>query len=291
MMLELAKIMPVVEVSKLFKVSDDRVWGVLHHYIPKAVQQMDWSKVKNIGIDETSRKKGHNYVTTVTDLDTGKVIFVTVGKDSITVDRFKQELESRGLVAVQIQTICSDLSPAFILGIRTNFPMAKHVFDKFHVVKIVNKAVDEVRAKEAKFNDKIRNCKYGLLKNPENLTENQKLNLDKILAEYSESGEAYKLKLEFQDVFKLQSKHDAEGYLTDWMNSVNNTNLLPMKKAAKSIKRHLTGILSWFDAKISNGKVEALNCGIQNLKRRAKGFKTLNNFQALIYLVMGKLSF
>jgi len=291
MILELAKIMPVVEVAKLFKVSDDRIWVVIHHYVPKAVKEMDWTNVKNIGIDETSRKKGHNYITTVTDLDTSKVIFTTVGKDAATVDKFKQEWERRGLAVGQIKNVCSDLSPAFILGIRINFPAAEHVFDKFHVVKIVNKAVDEVRAKEAKSNDRIRNCKYGLLKNPENLTENQRVNLDKILAEYTESGEAYKFKLEFQDVFKLNSKEDAKSYLTDWINSVNNSNLLPMKKAARSIKRHLDGVLNWFETRISNGKVEALNCGIQNLKRRAKGFKTLKNFQALIYLVMGKLSF
>jgi transposase len=291
MMLQLAKIMPVNEVAKLFNISDDRVWRVIHHYVPKAVEQTDWSMVKTIGIDETSRKKGHNYVTTVTDLDTSKVIYVTVGKDATTIDNFRAEFEKRGLLPNQIQSICSDLSPAFILGIRNNFPNAQHVYDKFHIIKIVNKAVDEVRTKEAKTNEQIRNCKYSLLKNPENLTSKQKTVLDSILAEYTQSGEAYKFKLEFQDLFKLPSKAEAELYLTDWITSVQNSKISQMKKLAKSIKRHWNGILSWFDNKISNGKVEALNCGIQNLKRRAKGFRTLENFQVLIYLVMGKLSF
>ena len=252
---------------------------------------MDWSTVKNIGIDETSRKKGHNYVTTVTDLDNSKVIYVTVGKDSATVDNFKTELEKRNLKVDQITNICSDLSPAFILGIKTNFPNANHTFDKFHVVKIVNKAVDEVRAKESKTNELILKSKYSLLKNPENLTANQKTKLDSILAEYTQSGEAYKLKLGFQDLFKLSSRAEAELYLTDWVSLVQASTIPQMKRLVKSIKRHLDGILNWFDNKISNGKVEALNCGIQNLKRRAKGFRTLTNFKALIYLVMGKLSF
>jgi len=95
----------------------------------------------------------------VTDLDTSKVIYVTVGKDATTIDNFRDEFERRGLLPNQIQSICSDLSPAFILGIRNNFPNAQHVYDKFHIVKIVNKAVDEVRAKEAKTNEQIRNCK------------------------------------------------------------------------------------------------------------------------------------
>lgn len=291
MMLHLSKIMPVDEVAKQFKISDDRVWRVMHHYVPKAASEADWSTVKNIGIDETSRKKGHNYVTTVTDLDTSRVIYVTTGKDATTVDEFKKELEKRGIMQNQIQHICSDLSPAFILGIRNNFPSARHVYDKFHVVKIVNKAVDDVRAKEAKVNEKIRNCKYGLLKNPENLTPKQKTALDGILAEYTQSGEAYKFKLSFQDLFKLPSKAEAELYLTDWIASVQNSKITQMKKLAKSIKRHRNGILNWFDNKISNAKVEALNCGIQNLKRRAKGFRTVDNFKVLIYLVMGKLSF
>ena len=291
MMLQLAKIMPVNEVAKLFNINDDRVWTVIHYYVPKAVKAMDWSTVKNIGIDETSRKKGHNYVTTVTDLDNSKVIYVTVGKDSATVDNFKTELEKRNLKVDQITNICSDLSPAFILGIKTNFPNANHTFDKFHVVKIVNKAVDEVRAKESKTNELILKSKYSLLKNPENLTANQKTKLDSILAEYTQSGEAYKLKLGFQDLFKLSSRAEAELYLTDWVSLFQASTIPQMKRLVKSIKRHLDGILNWFDNKISNGKVEALNCGIQNLKRRAKGFRTLTNFKALIYLVMGKLSF
>lgn len=291
MMLSLAKIMPVNEVARLFTISDDRVWTVIHHYVPKAVAAMDWSRVKNIGIDETSRKKGHNYVTTVTDLDNSKVIYVTVGKDSATVDSFKTELEKRNLKVDQITNICSDLSPAFILGIKTNFPNANHTFDKFHVVKIVNKAVDEVRAKESKTNELILKSKYSLLKNPENLTANQKTKLDSILAEYTQSGEAYKLKLGFQSLFKLPSRAEAELYLTDWISLVQASAIPQMKRLAKSIKRHWSGILNWFENKISNGKVEALNCGIQNLKRRAKGFRTLTNFKALIYLVMGKLSF
>jgi transposase len=291
MMLQLAKIMPVNEVAKMFNISDDRIWSVIHYYVPKAVDDMDWSNVKNIGIDETSRKKGHNYITTVTDLDTSRVIYTTIGKDAATVDSFKNELEKRGLKAEQIQNICSDLSPAFILGIKNNFPNASHTFDKFHVIKIINKAVDEVRAKEAKANELIRKSKYSLLKNPENLTANQKTKLDSILAEYTQSGEAYKLKLEFQDLFTLSTRQDAEMYLTDWIKSVQNSKISQMKKLAKSIKRHWEGILNWFDSRISNGKVEALNCGIQNLKRRAKGFRTLTNFQAMVYLVMGKLSF
>lgn len=291
MMLQLAKIMPVNEVAKLFNISDDRIWTVIHHYVPKAVKATDWSAVKNIGIDETSRKKGHNYIPTVTDLDTNTVIYVTVGKDATTVNSFADELEKRGLEATQIQNICSDLSPAFILGIRNNFPNANHTFDKFHVVKIINKAVDEVRAKESRSNELILKSKYSLLKNPENLTVNQKIKLESILAEYTQSGEAYKLKLKFQDLFKLPSRHEAELYLTDWILSVQNSKIPQMKKLAKSIKRHWDGILNWFSNKISNGKVEALNCGIQNLKRRAKGFRTLTNFKALIYLVMGRLSF
>ena len=291
MMLEFAKIMPVSEVAKMFAIGDDRVWTVIHHYIPPAVMAKDWSMVSNIGIDETSHKKGHKYITTVTDLDTSTVLFITDGKDKSTVEDFRNALESRKLNVNQIQNIASDLSPAFILGIKNNFPEANHVFDKFHVVKIVNKAVDDVRKREEKSNERVRKCKYSLLKNRENLTANQEIKLQDILAEYTLSGEAYNFKLGFQALFTMPSKEEAKSYLDDWISSVKQSGILEMQKLAKSIKRHSDRILNWFDKKISNGKVEALNCGIQNLKRRAKGFRTLANFKALVYLVMGKLSF
>lgn len=291
MILEFAKIMPISEVSKMFNVGDDRIWAVIHHYVPSAVAEKDWSNVINIGIDETSHKKGHKYITTVTDLDTSTVLFITEGKDKITIEDFKNELEERKLNVNQIQNIASDLSPAFILGIKNNFPDANHVFDKFHVVKIVNKAVDDVRKREEKSNDLVRKCKYSLLKNRDNLTANQETKLQGILAEYTLSGEAYNFKLGFQALFTMSSKDEAKSYLNDWILSVKKSGIAEMQKLAKSIKRHSERILNWFDKKISNGKVEALNCGIQNLKRRAKGFRTLANFKALVYLVMGKLSF
>lgn len=291
MMLEFAKIMSVSEVAKMFNVGDDRIWVVLHHYIPQAVANKNWSNVSNIGIDETSHKKGHKYITTVTDLDTSTVLFITEGKDKLTVEDFKKELEDRKLNISQIKNIASDLSPAFILGIKNNFPEANHVFDKFHVVKIVNKAVDDVRKREEKSNDLVRKCKYSLLKNRDNLTANQEIKLQNILAEYTLSGEAYNFKLGFQALFTMPSKEEAKTYLEDWISMVKQSEILEMQKLAKSIKRHSERILNWFDKKISNGKVEALNCGIQNLKRRAKGFRTLDNFKVLVYLVMGKLSF
>src|SRR5690606_20098436 len=125
----------------------------------------DLSHIKAAAIDETSAKRGHQYISLVMDLNQGKVGYVTEGKDASTLARFKDRLKDKGGDAQQIKTFCSDLSPAFIQGVQEHFPHAAHVFDKFHVMKLLNTALDEVRRQEQKNRPELKKSRYVWLKN------------------------------------------------------------------------------------------------------------------------------
>ena len=130
----------------------------------------DFSEVKSIGVDETSRAKGHKYVSVFIDLDTSRVIHVCEGKDASTIESFKDDLEQHKGSNKNIKNFCCDMSPAFISGIENSFPNASITFDKFHVMKLMNEAVDKVRREEQSHNALLKKTRYVWLKNPENLT-------------------------------------------------------------------------------------------------------------------------
>lgn len=166
--------MPVNKVAASLRVIPHRVWRVFNYWIQKAVGKDDLREVRNIGIDETSSKKGHNYVTLVADMDKHRVIHVTPGKDAATVGHFVGGLQDKGGKVENIETICMDMSPAFIGGTLEHLPNAKIVFDKFHLVQMLNKAMDTVRKAERKECEIIKGHKYTFLHAYRNLTEEKK---------------------------------------------------------------------------------------------------------------------
>ncbi len=122
---------------------DTRMWRIFHHYVHVAMNELDLTSVKRIAVDETSSRRGHRYITLFVDVDTKTVLFATEGKSKDTLEKFKQHLMNKAATTTQIQEICCDMSPAFIRGIQEQFPEAEITFDKFHVMKMVNEAVDE----------------------------------------------------------------------------------------------------------------------------------------------------
>lgn len=156
LILELAKEMPVLKVGKLLGETDKRLWRVINHYVDEARSKEDFSDVVSVGIDETSSKKGHKYITLVVDIKSSKVIFVCEGKDSSTITKFSDDFQNHNGNPTNIKSACIDMSPSYIKGITKEFPNAKITFDKFHVMKTMNEGVNEVRKQEQK---KRRNSK------------------------------------------------------------------------------------------------------------------------------------
>jgi len=129
---------------------------LLQHHVNEARDEADYSDVKQVGVDETSSKRGHNYVTIVVDLEESKTILATEGKDSTTLERFKDDLTEHGGTPESIADVSCDISPAFIKGIKENLPKAQITFDKFHIIKTLNTSVDEVHRQEQKGHPELK---------------------------------------------------------------------------------------------------------------------------------------
>jgi len=283
--------MPVSKVSSLVKATAPRIWRVFDYWINLAVSKDDLSSVTQIGMDETSRKKGHNYVTIFADLESRRVIHACEGKDSATVENFVESLEEKGGDRKNIGLVSMDMSPAFISGVMETLPDACLVFDKFHLVQSLNKSLDEVRIAERKGNDLLKGHKYTVLKKYEKLSIDKKSELDYVLMMYPTLGEAYRLRELFMDVFSIADSQDAKGYLWFWCDMVRDAKIFHYIKFANMIKAHWSGITAYFDKKVTNGVLEGINSKIQLAKRRARGYRNTNNFINMIYFLSAKLKF
>ena len=292
MIMTIAKSMPVKTIAEFVNEHDTRLWRVLHHYVDDARDKADHSGVHEVGMDETSSKRGHNYVSLFVDLDGPKILFATEGKDASTVKRFKQDLIDHNGDPEAIKEMCSDMSPSFISGVENCFPNAHLTFDKFHIMKVVNHAVDEVRRQEQKDRPELLKTRYIWLKNNEKLKPTQTETLEELTVKKLnlKTSRAYHIKLNFQELFN-QPAEGAEDYLKKWYFWATHSRLEPIKQAANTIKRHWNGVLRWFQSGINNGILEGINSLIQAAKARARGYRTTRNLITIIYLLGGKLNF
>ena len=288
--LAMAKEMPVNAVARLVGEHDTRIWRILHHYVERSRSDQDYSRVTKIGLDETSSKRGHNYITVFVDMDRSKVLFAVPGKDAATLTAFKDDLEAHGGSAEQIEQACCDMSGAFIRGIEDTFPSSSITFDRFHVMKIVNEAVDEVRRTEQKSRPELKKTRYGWLKNPGNLTASQRSMIDELNVKKLnlKTARAYQIKLTFQDLYE-EPRQTAEAFLKRWYFWGTHSRLQPVIDAARTIKRHWDGVLHWFESRLSNGVLEGINSLIQAAKAKARGYRSTRNLITIIYLIAGKL--
>ncbi len=283
--------MPINKVSNIIRVNPNRIWNVFKYWIKLAFKNDDQTNIRMIGIDETSKTKGHNYVTLAADLDAKRVVFVCEGKDEATIKQLKSHFESKDVKPEQIEQISIDMSPAFIKGVNTHFPDSHIVFDRFHIVKKLNEAMDEVRKSERRKHDALKGHKYTFLKKNKNLTQQQKIDKYELSQDYPILGDACRLQELFNDFWDFRDREQAESFLAYWCDLVDETDIKPFIKFTNTIKNHWDGITNYFQSQISNGILEGINSKIQLAKRRARGYRNVDNFIAMIYFIAGKLEF
>ena len=285
--------MTAAQAARLVDEHDTRLWRVLQHYVEKARAEADLSEVTTIGVDETSRSKGHNYITVFMDLeeDRRRVVFATEGKDADTVKQFREDLEAHGGKAEQVQEACLDMSAAFIRGLTEEFPKAELTFDNFHLMQLLTDAVDETRREEQRTHPELKGTRYVWLKNEWNHTEEQTKTFDRLRFSKLATVRATHIKSVFQDLFACNSVAEAEPLLKRWYLWATHSRIAPVIKAAKTIKKHWAGVLRWFISRISNGALEAINSLIQSAKAKARGFRNSRYLITMVYLIAGKLDF
>jgi transposase len=285
----LAMHMPIAVAAGFLKITDKRLWRVVFHYVGAAVARMDLSAVKRVCIDETAAKRGQDYITLVVDIDGRRVVFVADGRSADTVRQFADHLEDRGGDASRIKQACIDMSPAFISGVTENLTEAEITFDRFHVMKLIGDAVNDVRRAEVKARPELRGTRYVWIKNEPNLTAKQSTVLDTLSSTNLKTARAWRMRLAFQDIYAQPTRGWGELFFDKWIGWAKRSRLEPMKAVARTMEKHREGILAWFESRISNGLVEGINSVVQAAKTKAHGYRNSETLKAVTYLVAGKL--
>jgi len=240
-----------------------------------------------IGIDEVSRRKGQVYLTVVYDLERRALLWVGDERTEEAVRVFfTEEMGPRRCRTLQV--VCMDMWAAYAHLVREHAPNAQILFDRFHIVKHLNEAVDAVRRDlwrhlTAKERTTFKGTRWLLLKNPWNLTSNQKERLSTLVQWNTPLVRAWYLKEAFQLFWAYKQPWPAKQHLTKWINSAMRSKLEPFKKFAQMLRSHLDGILPWTKIRVSNGAVEGMNNKIKSISHRSFGFRTAENFIAAIY--------
>ena len=289
LVMALAKQMPVAALAGLVGEHDTRVWRIVHHYVDAARARQDLSAVSRLGVDETSFRRGQDYVTVFADIDRGAAVFATPGRDADTYRQFVADLAAHGGAAERIVEVCQDMSEAFLSGALEYLPAAEITFDRYHVKAQLSKAVDEVRrAERAEHGELLKHSRYLWLRRPANLSDRQRDRLDALLRQPLKTARAYRWMLKFDHVYELDAD-EAEHYLRTWCKGAVRSRLDPIIDFAHMVEEYWLGITRWFTSRVSNGLLEGLNSLVQAAKRRARGYRSIRNYIAMIYLTVGKL--
>ena len=240
--LALAKSMPIANAAERLGEHDTRLWRIVEHYVWRAVEELDLSLVRRIAADETSARRGHDTISLFVDMARRKVVYVADGKDAATVKEFADFLEAHGGRREAVTDASIDMGAAFEAGIKENFPNAEITFDKFHVIKLANEAVDQVRREEARNNFQIKGRRYIFLKNVDHLTQEEKAGAVSVGS--AEPGHDPSDADPHEPATAVHDeRQSARRFLARWNAWVQLCDLAPMKKLAKTITAKSEGIL------------------------------------------------
>lgn len=287
-----SRMLPWDQVSRLFDVSWNTVRAAVEAAVEYGKERESYEGVRFIGIDEISRKKGHTYHTNVYDLERRRLIWSGAHRDKDSLRRFFEWWGEERTAA--IEGVCCDMWQNYIDVIHEYCGEAVIVFDKFHIVRHLMQAVDKVRKMEAKVLAEagcgdLKGTKYIWLKNPWNLTEKQKITLSELLKSNFKIVKAYLLKEMFRRLWDYTSRAWAAKYLKRWFWWATHSRLKPLRDFAWMLRRHEEGILTYFNLRIDNGIVEAMNNNAKTISHRARGYRSENTFSLALIHGLGQL--
>lgn len=293
LILALAREMPFAAVARVVGLSWHRVAAICKRYVDLALDQADFSEVKRLAADETSRARGHEYITLVADADARRVLFVTEGRDAATIGAFAEDLKAHGGDPQAIESISIDMSPAFIKGVTANLPNATITFDKFHVIAHASAAVDKMRRIEQRTDPSLKGLRWKLLKDRDTLTPAARADLDALVAQVTtkRTARAWTYKEQLREILNRKQINVVRDMLCQWTTNVMRSKVEPMKDVAKMIRKHLEGIVAWTRTRQTNGFLEAINGLFQAAKRKARGYASFSTIRTMVFLLAGKLDF
>ena len=285
------------EVATIFHSSWSSVFRAVEAAVEWGRARVVLDGLQAIGIDEVQWQRGHKYLTVVYEIsrETRRLLWVGREREETTAQAFFTWLGTERSAALKF--ICSDMWQPYLKVIAAKAPDALHVLDRFHIVAKLNKAIDEVRAQEAKelkakgYEPVLTKSRWCLLKRPENLSAKQEIRLAELVRYNLKAVRSYLLKEDFQSLWTYRSPYWAGRFLDRWCTRTLRARIAPMKKIARSIREHRALILNWFWARgeISAGAVEGLNNKLKLVTRRSYGFRSFRVIEVALYHNLGRL--
>jgi transposase len=285
------------EVAAVFHTSWEHVRDSVWHAVTWGLVHRDLSGVTAVGIDEIQWRRGHHYLTLIYQIDEGCRRLLWIGRER-TEASLRQGLELLGeSFCSGLRFVCSDMWQPYLKVLAEQAGTAIHVLDRFHVMKQLGEAIDEVRAAETKrlqqdgYEPVLKRSRWCLLKRPENLTEQQTVKLSELLRYNLQSVRAYLHREDFQRFWGYDSPFWAGKFLDEWCVRVMRSRLPPLKKVARSLRKHRPLLLNWFRARgaISAGIVEGFNNKAKLAMRKSYGFRQYETIQLALYHQLGNL--
>ena len=288
--LDLSRHMTIQDVAEHLNVGWDLVKDIQKRDLARRFARPKLKHLRQIAIDEISIGKGHRYLTVVLDLESGAVVFVGDGKGANALEPFWRRVRRSG---ARIEAVAIDMSAAYIEAVSTHLPEATIVFDHFHVIKLFNDKLSDLRrdlyreATDQLHKDVLKGTRWLLLKNPDNLKPDRKEaeRLQEALRLNQPLATAYYMKEELRLLWGKPDKAKAETFLADWINRAMTSGIRMLMKFAKTLAAHRTGILAYYDYPISTGPLEGTNNKIKTMKRQAYGFRDPEFFKLRILAI------
>lgn len=285
--LGLSRHMTIQDVARHLGVSWDLIKEIQKQHLLRRFARPKLHKLKQIAIDEISVGKGHRYLTVVLDLKSGAVVFVGEGKGSEALEPFWVRLKRQ---QVRLEAVATDMSPAYISAVLTHVPEATLVFDRFHVIKLYNDGLSDLRRKlyheatDLMQKQVIKGTRWLLLKNPENLSQDREeaARLEEALRLNQPLALAYYLKEDLRQFWEQPSKTTATAFLEDWIARAQTAGIPFLLRFSKTLALHRRGLLAYYDYPISTGPLEGTNNKIKTMQRQAYGFRDQEFFKLKI---------
>lgn len=288
--LELCRWMTIQDVAHHLGVGWDLVKEIQKQHLQRHYSKPKLKHLRQIAIDEISVGKGHRYVTLVLDLESGAVVHVGEGKGGDALQPFWRRLRASG---AKIEAVATDMSPAYIDAVTTHLPRATLVFDRFHVVKLFNEKLSNLRRElyrettDQLHKKVLKGTRWLLLKRPEHLDpkRNEIARLEEALRLNKPLATAYYLKEDLAEAWEQEDAEQAERFLLDWIAQAEESGIKSLKDFAKTLRLHAWRILAWYDYPISTGPLEGTNNKIKTMKRQAYGFRDQEFLKLKIYAI------
>ncbi|UAM99102.1 ISL3 family transposase [Polaribacter litorisediminis] len=277
------------QTAKLLRCGFNVVNRIIHSSVKRGMERRPKDVAfKHLSLDEKSFRKGHQYISVLSSPLAGCVIDVVAGRDKQDAKALLERVitpENRDFV----ETVSLDMWKAYLSSVEEILPKADIVHDRFHLIKYLNDAIDKVRRREVKHHEELKNSRFVLLKNKENLTDNQQIIFEHIQAANYQVSKAWRVREDFKDIFASASIEDAFPLFIKWGASVLNTNIKEVIKVAKMFNNHLKGVINALTQRYSNAMAERLNGKIQEIKTVGRGYRTFANFRSAILFFHGGL--